>query len=118
MRISDWSSDVCSSDLDVVNALVAQLAVAKAGDGVIFVKALLRLGGGLDVPFDQRRADGGRDLMRKHRLAGARLALHQQRAAERDRRVHRDLQVLGGDIGAGTFKLHRAAFPIKAWSDA
>src|SRR3546814_3949831 len=111
MRISDWSSDVCSSDLgfpqlaapdvigDVVNALVAQLAVAKAGDGVIFVKALLRLGGGLDVPFDQRRADGGRDLMRKHRLAGARLALHQQRAAERDRRVHRDLQVLGGDIG-------------------
>src|SRR3546814_6581644 len=55
---------------DVVNALVAQLAVAKAGDGVIFVKALLRLGGGLDVPFDQRRADGGRDLMRKHRLAG------------------------------------------------
>src|SRR3546814_4784843 len=102
MRISDWSSDVCSSDLD----------------GVIFVKALLRLGGGLDVPFDQRRADGGRDLMRKHRLAGARLALHQQRAAERDRRVHRDLQVLGGDIGAGTFKLHRAAFPIKAWSDA
>src|SRR3546814_6334315 len=76
---------------------------------------MLRLGGGLDVPFDQRRADGGRDLMRKHRLAGARLALHQQRAAERDRRVHRDLQVLGGDIGAGTFKLHRAAFPIKAW---
>jgi hypothetical protein len=35
---------------------VAELAVAQAGNGVVFVKALLRLGGGLDVPFDQRRA--------------------------------------------------------------
>jgi hypothetical protein len=44
--------------LDVVHALVAQLAVAQAGHGIILVKALLRLGGGLDVPFDQGGIQG------------------------------------------------------------
>ena len=38
---------------DVVHARIAELAVAQAGDGVVFVQALLRLGGGLDVPLDE-----------------------------------------------------------------
>jgi hypothetical protein len=45
-----------------MDPLIAQLAVAQAGDRVVFVQALLRLGGGLDVPFDQRRAQRLGDL--------------------------------------------------------
>ena len=40
---------------DVGDALVAELAIAQARDRVVFVKALQRLGGRLDVPLDQRR---------------------------------------------------------------
>ena len=36
--------------VDVLDPLVAQLAVAQAGDRVVFVEALLGLGGRLDVP--------------------------------------------------------------------
>src|SRR3546814_17464041 len=59
----------------VVNALVAQLAVSKAGAGVIFVKALLRIGGGFDLPFAQRCAEGGSAPMSQPRLAVALPAL-------------------------------------------
>ena len=40
-----------------------------------------------------------RHLLGEHRLAGARLALDQQRALQRDRRVDREHQVVGGDVG-------------------
>jgi hypothetical protein len=62
-----------------VDARVAELAVAKARHSIIFVQAQMRLGGRLDVPLDQRRADRQRDLVGQHRLAGPRLALDQQR---------------------------------------
>ena len=62
---------------NVVDPLVAELAVAKAGHGVIFVKALMSARRRLDVPFDQRRIDRGGDLVGQHRLAGAGLALDQ-----------------------------------------
>jgi hypothetical protein len=75
--------------LDVVHALIAQLAVAQAADGVVFIKPLLRLGGGLDVPFDQRRAQSAGHLARQHGLAGAGLALDQQRTLQNDGGVHR-----------------------------
>jgi hypothetical protein len=39
--------------VDVLDAFVAQLRVAQAADRVVFVQALLRLGGGLDVPLQQ-----------------------------------------------------------------
>ena len=64
---------------DVVDARVAELAVAQAADGVVLVEALQRLGGGLDVPLDERHAERLGDLEGQHRLAGARLALDQQR---------------------------------------
>jgi hypothetical protein len=39
---------------DVLDAGIAELAVAQARHRVVFVEALLRLGGGLDVPGQQR----------------------------------------------------------------
>ena len=47
---------------DVLDALVAELAVAQAVDGVVVVEALLRLCRRLDVPLDEGRVERGRDL--------------------------------------------------------
>ena len=80
--------------VDVLDALVAELAIAQAAHSVVFVQALLRLGGRLDVPLQQRHAQRLGDFLGQHRLAGAGLALDEQRALERDRRVHRQHQVL------------------------
>ena len=100
---------------NVVDALVAQLAVAQTGDGVIFIQALMRLGRRFDVPFDQRRAQRGRNLLRQPGLAGARLPLHQQRAAQQHRGIDRDLQVVGGDIILGAFKTHHSSSACLSW---
>ena len=62
-------------------------------DGVVFVQALLRLGGRLDVPLEQRLAERLGDLVRQHRLARAGLALDQQRPLQGDRGVDRDLKI-------------------------
>ena len=91
---------------DVGHALVAQLAVAQAAHGVVLVEALQRLGGGLDVPLDERRADRLGDLDGEHRLAGARLALDQQWPLQRDGSVNGHLEVVGGDVVLGTLELH------------
>ena len=85
---------------DVLDPLVAELAVAQAGHRVVLVEALLGLGGRLDVPGDQRRVQGLGHLVGQHRLAGAGLALDQQRPLQRDGGVDRDLQVVGGDVVA------------------
>ncbi|MCY1169811.1 hypothetical protein D9M73_98610 [compost metagenome] len=93
---------------DVVDALVAQLPVAQARHRVIFVQALLRLGGGLDVPLDQFGIKRLGDFISEHGLAGAGLALDQQGAAQRNGGVDRDFQVIGGDIALRTVEaLHR-----------
>jgi hypothetical protein len=42
---------------DVLDARVAELRVAQARDGVVFVEALLRLGRRLDVPLEQRQPE-------------------------------------------------------------
>ena len=91
---------------DVGDALVAELAVAQARHRVVFVEALQRLGGRLDVPLDQRRRQRLGDFERQHGLAGAGLALDQQRPLQRDRRIDRDLQVVGRHIGLGAFETH------------
>ena len=85
---------------DVLDALVAELAVAQARDGVVLVEALLRLGGRFDVPLDEGRAERLGDLERQHGLAGARLALDEQGALERDGGVDGDLQIVGRDVAA------------------
>ena len=92
--------------LDVMDALVAQLAVAKARHRVIFIEALDGPRRRLDVPFDQRRSKGSGDFMCKDRLAGAWFALDQQRPAELDRRIDRNFQVVGRDIVGSAFETH------------
>ena len=64
---------------DLVHLLVAELRVAQARDGVVLVQALLRLAGGLDVPLVQRPLERAGDLRGELRLAGAGLALDEQR---------------------------------------
>src|SRR5262249_51800288 len=66
----------------------------------------------LDVPFEQRRTDRLGDLERQHGLAGAGLALDQERTLERDRGVDRDLEVVGRDVGARSFKSHDGSFRV------
>ena len=94
---------------DLVDPRVAELAVAQARHRVVLVEALLRLGGRLDVPRDQAQAERLGDLVGEHGLAGARLALDQERSLQRDGGVDRDLQIVGGDIILGTSKFHRIA---------
>ena len=96
---------------DVVDLVIAQLGIAQARHGVVFIKPLMRLGGRLDVPLDQRRPQRGRDLARQLGLAGARLALHQQRTLENDGGVHRGGQLVCGHIILGAFKTHVGCFP-------
>src|SRR3546814_1183589 len=61
MRISDWSSDVCSSDLDVVNSIILSLNSPCAGEAfgigsgipttVLTVAQTLVATYGIDVPI-------------------------------------------------------------------
>jgi len=90
----------------VLDARIAELAVAQTRYGVIFIEALLRLGGRLDVPLDERGAERLGDFDCQHGLAGARLALYEKGPLQRDRGVDRDFKIVGGDVGIGTFKSH------------
>jgi len=91
---------------DVLHAGVAELAVAEARHRVVFIEALQRLGGRLDVPLYQRRADRLGDLERQYGLAGAGFSFDQERPFQRDRGVDRDLEIVGRHIGLGAFKTH------------
>ena len=75
-----------------------QLAVTQAAHGVVFVQTLLRLGGALDVPLQQRQVQRFGHLFGQHGFAGARFALDQQRALERDGGVDGQHQVGGGHV--------------------
>ena len=90
---------------DVLDALVAELAVAQPRDGVVLVEPLLGLGRRLDVPLDDRRAERLGDLEREHGLARAGLALDQERPLERDRGVDGDLEVVGRHVAPRPLKL-------------
>src|SRR3546814_13866487 len=63
MRISDWSSDVCSSDL-VGLAVVFDGVVEQAGDGLVFVAAVV----------DDKRGDAEHVAQVRHVRALAHLA--------------------------------------------
>ncbi len=91
---------------DVRHVRVAELRVAQARHRVVLVEALLRLGGRLDVPLQEGTAEAARDFLGEQRLAGARLALDEQRPLERERRVDGELEVVGGDVGIGAFETH------------
>ncbi|CAM2160920.1 hypothetical protein PT2222_90138 [Paraburkholderia tropica] len=93
---------------DVLHALVAELRIAQARHRVVFVEALLRLRGGLDVPLHERHVERGRDFLGQHRLAGARLALDEQRTLQGDRGIDRELEVVGGDVLRRAFETRGA----------
>src|SRR5713101_13122 len=93
---------------DFVHAGVAELGIAQAAHRVVFVQALLCLGGGLDVPFEVRQPDRLCNLHGEHGLAGARLAFYQQGTLERDRRVDREREVVRGNVSFGAFESHRS----------
>src|ERR1700683_4542428 len=93
---------------DVLDPGIPELRIAQARYGVVLVQALLRLGGGLDVPFEQRLAERAGDLRREQRLAGAGFALDQERPRQHHRGVHRGHQFRGGYVafGAAEFRFH------------
>ena len=104
---------------DLGHARVAELRIAQARDGVILIEALLGARGRLDVPGDERGADRGGDLLREQRLAGAGLALDEQRTLERDCGVDRGLQFVARHISGGSFKTHQCRLQFQSklpWS--
>jgi len=92
--------------LHVVDLVHAKLRITQPADRVVFVEALVGLGGGLDVPGDEFGAEGFGQLLGQHGLAGARFALYQQGALQGDGGVDREFQVVGGDVGLGAFEFH------------
>ena len=92
---------------NVVDAFIAQLAVAQAGNGIIFIQALMRFGRGLNVPGDQRGIERLGYFFCQHGFTSARFTLHEKGASQRSSGIHCDLQVVSGDIGLGAFKAHR-----------
>ena len=92
---------------NVVDLVGIELRITQAADCIVFVQALVRLGGGFDVPGDQFGAEGLSQLLGEHGLAGTRLTLDQQWALQGDGGVDRELEVGGGDVGLGAFELHR-----------
>src|SRR5216117_303884 len=105
-RLPQHSADDVVADL--VHPGVAELGIAQAAHGVVFVQALLRLGRGLDVPFEEREPDRLCNLHGEHSLARPRLAFYQQGAFERDRRVDREREVVGGNVSFRAFESHRS----------
>jgi hypothetical protein len=83
------------------------LAVAQPRDRIVFVESLQRFGGRFNVPLDQRRGERFGDLDRQHGFAGAGLALDEERTLQRDRGINRDLEIVGGDVTAGTLETHK-----------
>src|SRR3990167_5968715 len=98
----------------VVDLVRIQLRVAQAAYHVVLVQALVGLGGGLDMPGDQLGAKGLGQLLGQHGLTGAGLTLDQQRALQGDGCIDRQLEIVGGDVGLGTFELHGETSDAKA----
>jgi len=70
----------------------------------------MRLGGGFDVPLDYRRTHRLGDFIGQNRLAGAGLALDEERAPEGHGGVDSYLQIIGCNIVLGTVKTHDYLF--------
>ena len=95
---------------NIMDAFIAELAVAKARDRVIFVQPLVGLGGRLHIPLDQGRAHRLGNFIGQYRLARAGLALDEQGTAKRHRSIDSNLQIIGCNIVLGTVKTHDFLF--------
>ena len=90
--------------LDIVHAFAAELAVVQTLDGVVHIQAVLGLCRRLDVPNDELLAQGLRNGLGQHGLAGAGLALDQQWLLQRDGDVDDAQQVLGDNVLAASLE--------------
>ena len=98
--------DVVRNVLHAAPIHTSELRVAQSGHGVVFVQSLLCLGRRLDVPLQERHVERLGDFLGQHRLAGAGLALDQQRALQRDRCIDGELEVAGRDVIFRSFEPH------------
>src|SRR3546814_9122402 len=67
MRISDWSSDVCSSDLEGMRKTLAQVKPTNFGD-IIALVSLYRPGPIDNIPMFGRRKNGTEAIEYPHEL--------------------------------------------------
>src|SRR3546814_9074946 len=82
MRISDWSSDVCSSDLAIFQTLAGQHALEAVGDALVLAEHIADLAaadtdvacGDVDIGADMSVELGHEALAKAHDL-GVALAL-------------------------------------------
>ena len=86
---------------DIMHPRLAQLAIAQAGDGIIFVQALGCFGGGFDMPFHQLHPQTGRNLPCQFGFSGARFALNQQGPPQGHSRVDGKGQIVRDHIACG-----------------
>ena len=70
--------------MNILHPFVAELGVAQARNGVVFIQSLLRLGSRLYVPLHQRHAKRCRYFLCQHGLAGTGFAFDQQRPLQRE----------------------------------
>jgi hypothetical protein len=66
------------------------------------------------VPLDERDAQRLGDLEGQHGLAGAGLALDEQRALQGDGGIDGDLEIVGRHVVFRTLELHEVALPCEA----
>src|SRR3546814_1950588 len=101
MRISDWSSDVCSSDLARCNSQLSRLIHRRSENGIIQsdTAALISATGKREAPRSSRRSTATRSLRRAlARLRGDHCLRteHVDLAFEREKRID---HVAGGGVG-------------------
>ena len=89
---------------NIVHAFTAELAVVQTLDGVVYIQAVLSLCRRLDVPNDELLAQGLRNGLGQHSLAGAGLALDQQWLLQRDGDVDDAQQVLRDNVLAASLE--------------
>ena len=65
------------------------------------------------MPFDDRQAQCQRHLPGQFGFARSRLALDQQRALQCHGGIHRDGQIIRGNIAGGAGEVHESADPFR-----
>src|SRR3546814_956689 len=116
MRISDWSSDVCSSDLGLA-VLVFHLPQVGGADGDVGVGVVQALGSAVGdaVAFRHSRPGGREYLHQAARVGGrARAGVEDAFGADLGRDPRRVEQVFGGLAADGGFVVDREADFIPA----
>src|SRR3546814_5393432 len=77
MRISDWSSDVCSSDLGAIDALRSDglRIVMLTGDNATTANAVARIVGGLDEVRAELKPEDKAQAIAELKASGAKIAM-------------------------------------------